>query len=168
MASEPRILIDPSSGSRRNLPDSARAWRWIGWLALALFLAGAVDWVLAWIPLRFGSPEWEFGTVVASFGGLPLMTMGFAGLLASAIARGIRWQVVMISLFVLVWAVWILGALIIFLLDVPIALRASSGPVHLGLMKATARTTTLGLLFSTSYFVAGIAALRQTGSRPRA
>ena len=48
-----------------------------------MFVAGLGDFVIAWIPLRLGSPEWEFGTVASTLAGLPLATMGLAGLLGS-------------------------------------------------------------------------------------
>lgn len=158
-----RILIDSSAGSSRPRtlqPDTGVAWRWIGWFALVLTVAGVADWVLAWIPLRLGSPEWEFGTVTASFGGLPLVTMGFAGLLGSAFARGKRWQIIATGWIVLFFALLIVGALLLFILDVPIALRVVQGPARLGILKATAKTVMLGVLFSTAYFIASIGALR--------
>jgi hypothetical protein len=143
-------------------PDVDQAWRWIGWFSLVLALAGIGDWILAWIPLRFGATEWEFGTIVSTFAGLPLVTMGFAGMLASAMARGIRWQLVALGVLVLLWGGMIVAALLVFMLDVPIALSAVQGPAHLGIVKATAKTTMLGVLFGVVYFVVGIAALRRS------
>jgi hypothetical protein len=121
---------------------------------------GLGDWVLAWIPMRFGSPEWEFGTVASTIAGLPLITMGFAGLLASAAARGIRWQLITVALAVLFFAMCVVFAFIIFLLDVPIAVRAVQGIARVGMFKAIAKTSMLALLFSMVYVVAGVAALR--------
>ena len=158
-ASEPRILIADSSAPARS-GDPTRAWRWLGWFSLVLALAGLGDWLLAWFPMRFGSPEWEFGTVVSTLAGLPLITMGFAGLLASAVARDIRWQVVAVAIAVLLFGTWVLAAFVVFLLDVPIAMRAVQGVARVGIMKAIAKTTMLAVLFSAVYFVAAISALR--------
>jgi len=160
IGTEPKILIGSHPGSRALPGDPAQAWRWIGWFSLVLALAGIGDWVLAWIPLRFGSPEWEFGTVASTFAGLPLITMGFAGLLGSAVARGIRWQIIAVAGVVLAFALWILAASVIFLLDIPVALRAVQGVARMGLMKAIAKTGLLATLFSIAYLVAGIGALR--------
>jgi hypothetical protein len=164
-------VIDRSEGvasrSRTLVPDVATAWRWVGWFSLVLALAGIGDWILAWIPLRFGSPEWEFGTIAASFSGLPLVTIGFAGLLGSAVARGIRWQVITVSTVALIFSLMIAAALIIFLLDVPIAVRAVAGPARLGIAKAIAKTGMLGVLFFVTFFVAAIGALRHA-SRAKA
>jgi hypothetical protein len=165
LAHDPKILIGTPRESARDRvlpPDVHQAWRWIGWFSLVLALAGAGDWVLAWIPLRFGTAEWEFGTIVSTFAGLPLVTMGFAGLLGSAVARGVRWQLITLGVIVLAWGAMVVGALIIFFLDVPIALQAVQGPAHLGIIKATAKTVMLGLLFSSVYFVTGVAALRRS------
>ena len=139
------------------------AWRWVGWFSLVLAIAGVGDWLLAWFPLRIGNPEWEFGTVAATMSGLPLMAMGFAGLLASATARGTRWQMITMGWVLLVFAVVILAALALFLLDVPLALRAVEGSAKLGIVKASIKTSVLGVLFSVAYVIAGITALRHSG-----
>jgi len=139
------------------------AWRWVGWFSLVLALAGVGDWVLAWIPMRIGNPEWEFGTVAATMSGLPLMAMGFAGLLASATARGERWQVIVMGWVLLLFALVILAALALFLLDVPLALQAVEGPAYVGIVKASIKTSLLGGLFSVAYLIAGITALRHSG-----
>ena len=148
--------------TRRSSPDTQQAWRWIGWYALVLAIAGIGDWILTLIPLRFGTPEWEFGTIAQLFSGLPLVTMGLAGLLGSAVARGSRWQVVTVSWIVLTFATLMFGALIVFLLDVPLALRLATGIARVGIMKAIAKTTLLGTLFIIAYVVGAIGALRRS------
>ena len=140
--------------------DPTQAWRWLGWLSLSLALAGIGDWFLAWLPLHFGSAEWEFGTVVSTFAGLPLITVGLAGLLGSAAARGVRWQVVLVGVTLIAFALWILAASVVFLLDVPVALRAVQGVARVGILKAIAKTGLMATLFFTTYLIIGIAALR--------
>jgi hypothetical protein len=157
--SEPRILI-PEPVTQPRAGDAVRAWHWLGWFSLVLALAGFGDWLLAWFPMRFGTPEWEFGTIVSTFSGLPLITMGFAGLLASAVARSIRWQVIAVAVAVLLFGIWLLAAFVVFLLDIPVALQAVQGVARLGILKAIAKTCMLAALFSTVYFVASISALR--------
>lgn len=163
-----KILISDApagQGPRSLTPDIAQAWRWIGWFGLVLTLAGLGDWVLAWFPMRLGAPEWEFGTIVSSFSGLPLVTMGFAALLGSAVARGVRWQVLVIAWALLLWALVIAACTVIFLLDVPLALGAVQGPARLGIMKAIAKTLMLAALFGTGYAVAAIGSLRRAARR---
>jgi len=152
-------MSTPSTAQPR-LGDAHRAWRWMGWLSLALALAGIGDWILAWFPLHFGSAEWEFGTVVSTFAGLPLITVGLAGLLGSAAARGVRWQVVFAGIALLLLALWILAASVIFLLDVPVALGAVQGVARIGILKAIAKTGLMAALFFTTYLAIGVAALR--------
>jgi len=158
VAELPNVLIAPPRTGMT--PSVSQAWRWLGWFSLVLALAGAGDWVLAWIPLRLGNPEWEFGTVVATFSGLPLVTMGFAGLLSSALARGIRWQTRLVAAVILVFALWILAGMIIFALDIPVAVRAVQGVARLGIAKAIVKATMLGVLFFVCYAIAGVRALR--------
>ena len=165
--STPRFVVpEPAAPARTG--DPTRAWKWLGWFSLVLALAGLGDWLLAWFPMRFGSPEWEFGTVVSTFSGLPLITMGFAGLLASAVARGIRWQVIGVAVVAILFAIWLLGAFVIFLLDVPIAMGAVQGAARLGIMKAIAKTTMLAVLFSAVFIVAAVSALRFAGRMRKA
>jgi hypothetical protein len=161
----PKVLVKAPSRAKQLVPDVERSWRWVGWFSLVLAIAGLGDWVIAWIPFRFGSTEWEFGTIVSTFSGLPLVTMGFAGLLASAVARGVRWQIVTVSTVVLLFALFVLGASVIFLLDVPVALQAVGGIARLGILKAIAKTALLGSLFFTLYLIAGVGGLRYSLSR---
>lgn len=159
------LHANPAATGAKVVPDAVRAWRWVGWFALVLTLAGLTDWVLVWVPARFGSPEWEFGTIVAGISGLPLITMGFAGLLGSAVARGIRWQTIVVGTLLLIWTVCILSSLALFLLDIPIALGSVSGIARIGIIKAITKTLFLGTLFSAAYVVAGIGALRHARDR---
>src|SRR5688500_6782391 len=148
----------------RETPPNA-AWRWVGWFGLALTVVGLADFGLTWFPLNLGSAEWEFGTIAASFSGLPLVTMGFAALLGSAAARGVRWQLTGMGLAALALALVLVGALVLFLLVVPVALQAVEGPGRIGVLKAIVRTALLGTVFSVAYLVAGIVALRQARRR---
>ena len=155
------LMGRPAGPESLAISSPTSAWRWLGWFALSLAIVGIADWLLAWFPLALGNPEWEFGTVVSTFSGLPLITMGFAGLVASAMARGIRWQLVAVGSLMLLWAVLVIGALVIFLLDIPVALRAVQGPARLGILKAIVKTALLGVVFTTVYVIGGIAALRR-------
>ena len=130
--------------------------------ALLAFVALA-DFVLAWVPSRFGVPEWEFATIAQTLAGLPLLTIGLAGLLGSTMALGRRRLVVATAVLLLVLGLTVFVALVLFMLDVPLALRASQGPSALGVQKAIAKTLLLGLCFGTAYIVSAISALRHPG-----
>jgi len=161
MANEKLIVAAPADTRRRLAPDTDQAWRWIGWYAFILTLVGLGDWFLALVPPHFGNPEWEFGTIASVLTGLPLVTMGFAGLLGAGVARGQRWLVILMSWLLLAFAVMIIGVLIVFLLDVPLALRAATPLTQSGLLKIVAKTAMVGFLFSVAYIVAAVGALRR-------
>ena len=163
MTPEPAVVV--RSGSRKAKRTGVAAgvpegWRWIGWFGLVLGVVGMGDFVLTWVPLGVGSPEWEFGTIAASFSGLPLVTMGFAAMLGSALARGVRWQLLGLGFLLVGLAMALVGALVIFLLVVPVALAAVEGAARIGIVKAIVRTLFLGAVFSAAYVAAGIGALR--------
>jgi len=94
-----------------------------------------------------------------------LATMGLAGLLGSAVARGKRGMTRAVAVAVLVWGAVVLGSYVLFLLDVPVALRAVSGEALLGIKKAILKTTLLAVVFGAGYLVAGIGAIRYTHKR---
>lgn len=86
--------------------------------------------------------------------------MGFAGLLGSAMARRVRWQILAVAAAMIIFGVIVLGALVIFALDVPVALRVVEGPARLGIVKAIIKTGAVGLLFALAYFAAAAGAVR--------
>lgn len=164
-----KVLLEEQRGKPlqplAGAPDEG--WKWIGWLGLLLTVVGLGDFALAWYPVRLGAPEWEFGTVASTFAGLPLVTMGFAGLLASGLARGRAWLIRLMGWGLLAFGLVILAAYVVFLTDVPIALRSVTGDAALGIRKAIAKTTMLGLVFSLAYMVSGFAALRHMRKQER-
>lgn len=152
-----------STGRLRQDPDSA--WRYVAWFGLLLAVAGFGDLVIAWVPLMFGSPEWEFGTVVATFAGLPLGTMGLAAMLGSALARGMRWQVRLLGWVVLGLGILWAAAYTVFLTVLPIAVRGAPEGSSIGVSKVVAKTSLLAVAFVTAYVVAGVQTLRKLRSR---
>jgi hypothetical protein len=72
-----RVLLAKEPDERLPLEESADfGWYLLGWIGLAFALVGGFDLALIWIPLGFGNPEWEFGTVSATLDGLPVTTLG--------------------------------------------------------------------------------------------
>ena len=159
---ERRVLVEqkPKKPSVQLTPDTDTAWKWVGWIGAALALAGGTDLLLVWYPTAFGRPEWEFATLVQAFAGLPLVSIGFAGLLGAALALGRRWLIVTMAVVLLVGAVVLLLALMLFLTDVTLALRASEGLAKTGIKKAVFKTLMLGVIFGGAYAAAGVVALR--------
>lgn len=159
---EPKVLVRQARG--RTAPvqpmDLETGWRWVGWVGTVLLLAGLGDLALALYPPGFGTPEWEFATVAQVFASLPLVTMGFAGLLASGVALGRRVVTLGVAWFLIVWTVLLLIGLGLFLTNVPIAFRAAEGVALIGIRKAVVKTVWLGAVFMIAYGWAAIAALR--------
>ncbi len=90
-----------------------------------LAVAGWVDVGLFYYPSQFGSPEWEFGTIAQTFDAIPLATLGMVLLALGVRARGASVAVSRIVAVVLgIVAVLCLAALVLFVLDVPLALKA--------------------------------------------
>lgn len=157
----PKILMDQRGKPTPLMPaDPHNAWRMVGWFGLLLFVAGFGDFILAFVPTAFGSPEWEFGTIASVFAGLPLTTIGLACVLASGLARGKRNLVLATGLLLLLLSLAILVLLVVFLTDVPVAIKTVQGEVLLGIKKAVMKTVMLGVLFGVAYLYAAFRALR--------
>lgn len=148
------------AGPGRGSVDSDRAWRWIGWFALALGVAGVSDLVLAWIPPRLGNPQWEFSTVAQSMSGLPLVTIGLAGLLASGLARRTTWLIGTTAAALAIAGSAIVAALMLFWPNAGMALDQTTGNAAIDVRRTVAKTMILGLTFGTAYLVGAIAAFR--------
>ena len=159
---EQRVLVRTDQGKRPRVApaDPHVGWAWIGWFGLLLSVAGVFDFALGWYPLRFGIPEWEFGTVVSTFSGLPLITMGFGALLGAGLARGTRWLLWVMAILMALFAVFLLVMLLLFLTNVPMALGAVDGVALLGIKKAVTKTVVLGVLFPVGYAAGAVAAVR--------
>ena len=163
---EPKVIVAERRDRKVVLPpEPAAAWGWIGWLGLALAVAGLGDTLLAWYPTAFGTPEWEFATVVQTFSALPLVTMGFAGMLGAGLALGKRWLIVMMGIVLLASTLSLIGALLLFMTDVPLALRAAQGVAEVGVKKAIGKTVLLGVIFVVAYGGGAIAALRHAARK---
>lgn len=156
-----RILIKEEERRAASVrPSTPTAWRVIGWFGLVLAVIGLADALVNWYPLALGSPEWEFGTISTTLGSLPLITMGLAGLLGSMLARGSRAGVMAVGSFVLLVGLVVLGLYVLFLTDVPMALRATAGKLGgLPIRRGIVRTSILGVGFGVGYLAAAIMSL---------
>lgn len=99
-------------------------------LAGAVFLLiGIVDIALAWLPLRFGDPEWEFGTISTTINNLPVPAIGLALFLASAVAADHRWQTIVGIVVALLLAADLAIMATFYGLAAPLAWQAGSAAV---------------------------------------
>ena len=169
MTSEPRVLIEPArKGSARSplAPAPDFGWLLLGWMGLAFALIGGWDVLLTWVPMHFGNPEWEFGTITSSLDGLPVLTMGLVLVLGAGAARGTRWLVRTMAVLLVALAVAILVAAALYATSVPIALKSVMDPVvKTGLKKAIAKTTTQAVVYPVAFAWIALQAWRRSSLR---
>lgn len=155
MATQQRILTDDAPSPRRHLPlapSPESAWSVVGFIGVAFTVVGGWDVVLAWVPARFGSPEWEFGTVTQTLDSLPLLTMGLVLSAAASLAAGTRWAARPVAVVLIVLAAILLVAGLMYATNVPLALRSLSDPtLKVGLKKAIEKTGVQALVYCTAY-----------------
>ena len=138
---------DPVASSGES--DSA-SWQLLGALGLALSIVGAIDVGLAWYPLAFNAPEWEFGTITATFDGLPVLTMGLCLVFAGALHGGSRRARVVLRAIFGVLGVSLIAAGLLYASVMPLALRALSDPaVEVGLYRAMVKTVAQAITYPT-------------------
>ncbi|MGQ0538450.1 MAG: hypothetical protein ACT4R6_05855 [Gemmatimonadaceae bacterium] len=105
------------------------AWYALGAVGAVFVVVGLTDLVLAWVPLRLGNPDWEFGTVSAMLNNLAVPAMGVALAAASAAALRARRGRTAVGVVAGVLVLWLLGSVVLYGLTVPLALRSVTDPV---------------------------------------
>jgi hypothetical protein len=149
-------------------PSTHRGWRAVGWFGLLLAAVGFGDLALYLYPPNFGVPEWEFATLTQVFSSLPLGTIGLAGVVGAALVdRGRRRMIVIAVVLLLLSSAIGLGYLV-FLLNLPLALQAATGPQGPAIYRTIARGTIMAGGFGIAYLVAGIVLLRSLPERESA
>ncbi len=164
-----QILMKETEGPPPAVaPSAERGWRILGWFGLLLLLIGLGDVASNLYKPSFGSAEWEFATIGRALGALPLLTMGLGVVAASLAARGVRWGVILTGVGSLVLGLLVVGAYLIFLTDVPLALRSTaSTAAAIPIRRAVIRTSILGLGFSVGYVAGAWVLLRSLKGRGR-
>lgn len=173
--SVPRIVLTAPSESESRAPvkkdpaSPTAAWEMLGWVGLALFLIGMFDLLLGWVPTRFGNPEWEFGVVSRTLDSMPVPVVGLTLLMASVSARGIAWAMRAVGLVALLLTAILAVGLLVYLLDVPLALRVVTDPTaRSGLKRAIFKAAVQGTLYPAVLATVGIMGIRKTlRARPR-
>ncbi len=145
-----------------------RGWKILGWFGLLLLLIGLGDIASNLYRPSFGSAEWEFATIGRVLGALPLVTMGLGAIAASFAARGVRWGMLVTGVGLLVLGLAVVGAYLVFLTDVPLALQSSANSAAaIPIRRAVIRTSILGLGFSVGYLAGAWVLLRSLKGRGR-
>jgi hypothetical protein len=160
----PKVVVsDPLIGTkarRAGRAEPVHAWRYLAGVSAVLAGVGLGDVIIAFIPLRFGTIEWEFATMASVFAGLPLIAMGLFGMLAAGLALPSRALAFGSAVLMALLATAILAGFVVFLTDAPIALASVPETVAIGIKKAIAKTALLAVAFSLTFYVAAISAMR--------
>lgn len=148
-------LARPSAllqATERVSEDAANlAWTAVTATGGALALIGAADLLLLWIPMSWGNPEWELGTVSVHFDSMPLATIGLGLYAAGVLRRGwVRMARVLATACALA-AIAMMTIWLIYLLDVPPMLRAAPPAAQLPFAKAAIKTACFALTYAGLY-----------------
>jgi hypothetical protein len=130
MTDRPHVLTDDDGRRRKGIgPLPLSSLSDLAPLLIAagtvLAVAGWVDVALFYYPSQFSSPEWEFGTIAQTFDAMPLPTLGLLLIALGIRARGgsVLWSRSMAVVLAIV-ALLCIAALLLFAMDVPLALKA--------------------------------------------
>ena len=158
----PHVVIQSDGRARDPLTLAAprTAWRLFGWFGVLLVVIGGSDIVSLWYPPAFNSPEWEFGTAAVTIASLPLFTIGVVVLLASFLARGRREAAIGMGASFALLFLLVGGVLVLFALDVPLALRVPAGPALTVIKKTIVRTALMGASYEIAFLAAAALAFR--------
>lgn len=138
-------------------------WTLLGRVGVVFVGIGLLDVALGWTPTHFGSPEWEFGTIAHTLDSLPVTVLGLAFVLAAAIERRAAWAVRATALLAWVLAAFLVVGFAVFLLDVPVALKAvTDATVKSGLHRAIAKALVQGVLYPSVLAAIGWQGVRAT------
>jgi uncharacterized protein (DUF486 family) len=147
------IITEPQGGSKRPVEpvqDFKLGWSllWVmGWL---FTVVGLLNTALIWVPLHFGSPEYEFTSVAASLDGLPLALMGMTLALAASRASGRTRSATTLVVLLLVVTLLVIAGGVLYWLNVPLALNAlKNQPVpRMGIVKSMVKVTAQVVFYS--------------------
>lgn len=142
---------------------SIEAWRVLGLIGAAFFIMSMIDLFLGWYPVRFGSPEWEFGTISQTVSTLSMPTLGLYLVLCSAIARERTNVAKAVGIGMIVMAVILLGLAFFYLTTLPLALRAvrTNDMASLNMKKAVLKWLILFVGYEALFVVGALKGIRR-------
>jgi hypothetical protein len=131
--------------------------------SIALAVAGWIDVGLFWIPPHLGNPDWEVGTVGQTLDTFPLGTVALLLLMVSARAMGLHriWLRLMAALFALI-SLFVVGCVVLFLLNLPQVLRVASSPGGGGIRRGAAKVLVFGVCYALAYAFMAFTTWRST------
>ena len=170
------VIIPQESGRGATVERSSTAylssayidaWRVLGWVGAAFFAMSAIDLLLGWYPVRFGSPEWEFGTISATVSALAIPTLGLYLVLCSAIALERHNIAKAVGIVMVVLGVFLLGLAFFYLTTLPLALRAvrTNDMASLNMKKAVLKWLILFVGYESLFVMGGRKGIRRRSAR---
>lgn len=148
----PAILLnDPVNSSKKPVQDFQLGWGLLLVLGWVFTVIGLLNIVLVWIPLQIGNAEYEFASAANALDSLPVPVMGLVFALAASRARGQLQMARFIRVIMVLLAVLILAAGLLYWLNVPLALKAVQEPmIRLGIKKSILKVTVQSLIYPAS------------------
>lgn len=139
------------------------SWRILGWLGLGFLIMSLIDVALGWYPMRFGTPEWEFGTISATMVGLSIPCLSLYLILGSAIALERTTVAKVAGMVMLVMALILAALIILYLTNVPLALRATATNdlANFGMKKTILKSLTLFTGYEVLFVLGALKGLRR-------
>jgi hypothetical protein len=118
---------------------------------LTVAAVAALDSALLVYPTQFANLDWEFGTISGLIEGMPLLTVGFGAMVIAATANGwARWRRVL-SIVALLMAVLLLTMLVIFALDLPVAMLAAQPAMKGSIKRVALKNLAMGSCYLVFY-----------------
>ncbi len=148
--SDPKIVA-AAKGRRRSWPepvDPGQSWAVLGWIGLAFIVVGGADFVLTWLPPDFGNREWEYGTVTASFNGLPILLLGLGLLITASERLDRRWWGTLGVVGALGLLLWVLAGFALWAMNISLALQTVPDNLLLGVQRALVKTVVQSVVYS--------------------
>jgi hypothetical protein len=130
----------PAGGSERR-GGGRYEWGVLASLGGAFAVVSLLDVGLAFVPLGFGTPGWEFSTATAVMNNLPLAVVGIGLLAVAGIGRGTQALVSLAGLLAGAVAVLVLLLAVLFVKNLGAATAAVTEPLlKQGLTESIVRT----------------------------
>ncbi len=132
-------------------------------VGFGFLIMSLLDVALGWYPIDFGSPSWEFGTIGATVAALSIPTLALFLIMASAIALEKPKLVKAVGIGMILMALVLVGLGVMWLTNVPLALKATAANqvVNFGVKKAIAKTLVLFTGYEILFVLGAFRALRR-------